>query len=204
MSLTNSRGALTHKQERFCQLLAIGKERMAAFVEAGFNENSLNLMKTLRNPLVVHRIQELALANQGRAAAKLEAEERLINEKTAQGEYTRDWILLQAKQVFDDARGAARYKEALTSLEFMAELLGYTGRGNVRNKTSNRSSRNDGLPDDSDTADQTTYNLSFINQFVEQLNDGSGNGAEDGKEVRARKGKDVIDVDPIDSEGDTT
>jgi phage terminase small subunit len=104
--------SLTQQQERFCQLIAQGKNQTDAYMEAGYKAKDAIVAKAAASRLfanvnIANRVQELRQSVAGEA------------------EVTLKWLQDKAKELLIEAQAAGQYAAANGSLKELGILTGF-------------------------------------------------------------------------------
>lgn len=204
MSLTNVSRFIRPRHEKFCQLIAQGIQQDTAYRQVyaadGKSEGVIrtNAKKLMANAMIIARIRELSTHNQAIAIAREKADQMLVDGLLEKREFSKEYILMETKALLELAKGSMKIKDALSALEFMAQILGYVGsvgkdKSPIKRKTA----------EDDDHTPQEAQDLSLLDQILERLADGGGNGPKDGGTLIAEPTSDPGELDAIEGPRDT-
>ena len=188
---------INERREAFCQALASGKNHRQAYEIAGYKGNgsvTTNASRLATHPIIIARVKEIQQNALVSRLAEQRADELALKRLERERLYNLDWILLQAKEILDAAKTSSKYKDALSALGFIADLLGYTNTEDNKTpeKKKDANKREPGDPENHSTVPQV--NVSILNQITKRLDDSLRDGDQAGTVVTVEAADDVGEV----------
>jgi len=186
---------INEKREAFCQALASGKTHRQAYALAGYTSSgnaTTNASRLATHPIIIARVKEIQQSAMSARLVEQRADELALKRMEREKLYNVDWVLLQAKEILDAAKTASKYKDALSALGFIADLLGYTGQED-KNTAGNKKDANKRNPGDPENHNVPQVNVSILNQITKRLDDSLRDGDQEGPIITVESTEDTGD-----------
>jgi phage terminase small subunit len=198
---------INEKREAFCQALATGKTHKQAYILAGYANTPngvVNATRLATHPIIIARVKEIQQSALVARLAEQRADELVLKRMEREKLYNVDWVLLQAKEILDAAKTASKYKDALSALGFIADLLGYTNHENNKpaDKKKDANKREPGDPENHTNVPQV--NVSILNQITKRLDDSLRDGDQTRTDITIEPEEDFGDTVSVPGPNDTT